>query len=233
MRSALIAATLLASGLMALPSHAQVYSGSVVAIDGDTLDMTGARIRLFGIDAVEKAQTCERSGVNWACGADAGQALSRLVSGRAVLCTQQDTDDYGRVVAICRVGDVDLGEAMVRMGYAIALPHFTQAYVNTEAGARARKAGIWGWTFDKPADHRAAHPRDHAPAVHRRDNVQSVRRPASGPRAAAPSSGVYFRNCREAWAAGRAPLHIGQPGYRREMDGDGDGVACEPIRRRR
>ncbi|WP_231634849.1 excalibur calcium-binding domain-containing protein [Novosphingobium sp. KN65.2] len=25
----------------------------------------------------------------------------------------------------------------------------------------------------------------------------------------------------------------GQPGYRPEMDGDGDGVACKPYRRRR
>lgn len=40
------------------------------------------------------------------------------------------------------------------------------------------------------------------------------------------SSGRYA-NCKQAWAAGVAPLHIGQPGYREDMDGDRDGIACE------
>ncbi|MEU8794622.1 excalibur calcium-binding domain-containing protein [Streptomyces sp. NPDC048643] len=30
-------------------------------------------------------------------------------------------------------------------------------------------------------------------------------------------------------AAGAAPLHRGDPGYRSELDRDGDGVACEPY----
>jgi hypothetical protein len=42
---------------------------------------------------------------------------------------------------------------------------------------------------------------------------------------------VTYPNCKAAWAAGAAPLYAGQPGYRAEMDGDGDGIACEPIRR--
>lgn len=40
----------------------------------------------------------------------------------------------------------------------------------------------------------------------------------------------YFRNCREARAAGVAPILAGSPGYRSELDGDGDGIACEPYR---
>ena len=42
--------------------------------------------------------------------------------------------------------------------------------------------------------------------------------------------GVHYPGCTEARAAGKAPLHAGQPGYRAEMDGGGDGVACEPVR---
>lgn len=38
---------------------------------------------------------------------------------------------------------------------------------------------------------------------------------------------VYYANCTEAEAAGAAPLYRGHPGYRPELDGDGDGVACE------
>ena len=40
----------------------------------------------------------------------------------------------------------------------------------------------------------------------------------------------YFANCNEARAAGVAPMFRGQPGYREDLDGDSDGVACEPIR---
>lgn len=48
-----------------------------------------------------------------------------------------------------------------------------------------------------------------------------------------PASGAYYRNCTEARAAGATPLYAGDPGYGTHMDGDGDGVACEPYRGRR
>ena len=41
---------------------------------------------------------------------------------------------------------------------------------------------------------------------------------------------VTYAGCNEVRAAGKAPLYAGQPGYRATMDGDGDGIACEPIR---
>ena len=53
--------------------------------------------------------------------------------------------------------------------------------------------------------------------------------PAAAPAPAAPpaSTAVYYANCAAARAAGAAPLRAGQPGYREQMDGDRDGVACE------
>lgn len=42
----------------------------------------------------------------------------------------------------------------------------------------------------------------------------------------------YFSRCDEARAAGVAPIYSGSPGYREALDGDGDGVACEPYYRR-
>ena len=39
---------------------------------------------------------------------------------------------------------------------------------------------------------------------------------------------VTYSGCNEVRDSGKAPLHAGQPGYRPEMDGDGDGIACEP-----
>ena len=46
----------------------------------------------------------------------------------------------------------------------------------------------------------------------------------------APPAGAYYSGCNEARAAGVAPIYAGEPGYREEMDGDADGIACEPYR---
>ena len=47
---------------------------------------------------------------------------------------------------------------------------------------------------------------------------------------AAVEDSVAYSGCKEVRAAGKAPLYSGQPGYRAGMDGDGDGIACEPYR---
>ena len=41
---------------------------------------------------------------------------------------------------------------------------------------------------------------------------------------------VYYAGCDEVRAQGKAPLYAGDPGYREGMDGDNDGIACEPYR---
>ena len=46
----------------------------------------------------------------------------------------------------------------------------------------------------------------------------------------APQSGDYWRGCDDARAAGTAPIYRGEPGYREGLDGDYDGIACEPYR---
>ncbi|QIS03680.1 hypothetical protein F5X71_16335 [Nocardia brasiliensis] len=42
-----------------------------------------------------------------------------------------------------------------------------------------------------------------------------------------PAPSTYYSSCAAARAAGAAPLHRGEPGYRSGLDRDGDGVACE------
>ena len=41
---------------------------------------------------------------------------------------------------------------------------------------------------------------------------------------------VHYPGCDEVRLLGKAPLHRGEPGYSIDMDGDGDGIACEPHR---
>src|SRR5688572_26617220 len=118
-----VAALALALACVPASAGAQQISGPAVAIDGDTLDMTGFRVRLFGIDAVEGAQTCERGGPNgpvaWRCGEEAHALLSELVAGEAIVCEQRDTDAYGRMVSVCRAGRLDLAAAMAEAGMAL------------------------------------------------------------------------------------------------------------------
>jgi hypothetical protein len=52
----------------------------------------------------------------------------------------------------------------------------------------------------------------------------------ASPRSLAVEQSVYYRNCSQARAAGKAPIYIGQPGYREALDADSDGIACEPYR---
>lgn len=40
---------------------------------------------------------------------------------------------------------------------------------------------------------------------------------------------IHYQTCREAFQDGRANIRRGEPGYRPELDADGDGLACEPY----
>lgn len=138
-------------------------NAEIVSIDGDSLRAgDGTGYRLFGIDAPELKQTCfEASGREWLCGRAAKTALTKLIKGGEVICDAQSKDRYGRVIAKCRAGDVpDLGEAMVRKGYAIDLGRKTgYAYAGVESEARVEKRGIWRGTFQRPSAWRAENPR--------------------------------------------------------------------------
>src|SRR6185503_14334736 len=58
-------------------------SGPARVIDGDTLEITGTRIRLWGIDAPEKHQTCEgKAGEIYECGRDSAAVMQELTRGR-------------------------------------------------------------------------------------------------------------------------------------------------------
>jgi hypothetical protein len=82
-----------------------------------------------------------------------------------------------------------------------------------------------------PAAKRAKVRRGRTAARPRRPAAATARAVRPARRAKAVS--VYFSGCREVRAAGLAPLLRGEPGYRPEMDGDDDGIACEPWRGRR
>ena len=129
------------------------------AIDGDSLRAAGKEIRLAGIDAPELLQTCrDQHGATWACGRHAHDFLRSLVSRGNVTCASNSTDRYGRTLATCSAGDVgDIGDAMVRSGYAVSF--MGVRYWAAEVEARYHKRGIWSGSFESPSDWRRRHPR--------------------------------------------------------------------------
>lgn len=128
--------------MIAAPALADVR-GVARVIDGDTLEVAGTTVRLFGIDAPEAGQSCEGDGRAWPCGDWAGSELRRLIGGHRVLCEQVDTDRYGRMVARCSVSGRDLGAALVESGAAFAYRRYSMAYVGQERAAQAARRGLW------------------------------------------------------------------------------------------
>jgi endonuclease YncB( thermonuclease family) len=141
-------------------------SGRAEVTDGDSLEIGETRVRLFGVDAVEGRQSCTRGGRTWACGNEAARKLRELVGGRTVSCTKRDVDDYGRTVAVCRSGNVDLGAEIVRAGFATAYRRYSNDYVNEENDAKAARRGIWAGEFEQPESYRRDE-RGEAPAPRR------------------------------------------------------------------
>jgi endonuclease YncB( thermonuclease family) len=82
LRDASVAAFLLAA-LAARPSSADL-AGLATVIDGDTIVVSGERVRLQGIDVPELHQTCIAYGQERACGRNLGGVLREHLNGRTV-----------------------------------------------------------------------------------------------------------------------------------------------------
>lgn len=130
------------------------FFGLGQAKDGDSLMVGNREVRLFGIDAPEWDQVCALGGKEWACGQEAADQLSKLVTGKQVFCQTIDTDEHGRTVARCLVGSTDVNRSMVSSGYATAYRHYSADYVPAEEQAKAAKRGLWAGTFEKPSNYR-------------------------------------------------------------------------------
>jgi endonuclease YncB( thermonuclease family) len=137
------------------PKHPEqelrTIGGRASIIDGDGVEIDGVKIRLFGVDAPEVEQYCDRrDGTRWRCGQYATVALDRLAGGKDVSCLVRDQDRYGRMVAVCTVDGLDLGREQVRNGWALAYRHYSTDYVSEEQAAQRAKTGVWSSRFLEP-----------------------------------------------------------------------------------
>lgn len=135
-------------------ADAEGVVGRASVTDGDTLRINGERIRLHGIDAPEIAQTCEAGGKAWRCGQLASLALADKIGRLLVRCETFQRDRYGRAIAICRRGHIDLNRWMVQNGWALAYRRYSTDYVAAENEARDAGSGLWRGRFVPPWDWR-------------------------------------------------------------------------------
>jgi endonuclease YncB( thermonuclease family) len=143
--------------LPTLPAAARDLVGQVSVVDGDTLDVHDERIRLWGIDAPESSQLCRgRDRRPYRCGALSANTLDAFTRGKTVRCTPIDEDRYGRIVARCAVGKIDLGQMLVSRGLAVEEPQYSRGrYAADQLAARRAGRGIWAGRFVEPSFYRA------------------------------------------------------------------------------
>ena len=129
---------------------AKSINGKPKIIDGDTIHIKSNKIRLHGIDAPERKQTCKINNEEWYCGRQSTKELKKLINKQELECIINDVDFYNRYVAICFVNDININQWMVKNGWAIAYRYYSIDYINEEKFARENKLGIWKSEFIEP-----------------------------------------------------------------------------------
>ena len=132
-------------------AQAETLTGSARVIDADTLEISGERIRLEGIDAPESAQMCaDGEGQLYPCGREATVALRALLGSEAIRCETEGRDRYGRWIAFCHLGERDINAWLVEQGHAVAYRQYSDDYVPEENAARDERRGVWQGRFVMP-----------------------------------------------------------------------------------
>ncbi|EGP2598365.1 thermonuclease family protein [Campylobacter coli] len=107
-------------------------------IDGDTIEISTnnktSKIRFFGIDAPELKQNF---------GKQSKAALEKILKDKEVYIFSKNKDNYGRIVAIVKLKDVDINQFLVSQGYAWADTYYTNAYIKEQEKAQKNKLGLW------------------------------------------------------------------------------------------
>ena len=228
-----------AAALAAMPAHAVGDHATVLSIgDGDTIRVRESgrlvTVRLACIDAPEMAQA--------PYGAQARRYLqTRLPIGSGVRLIPQTTDRYGRTVAEV-IGDININLALVEDGLAFAYRQYlsgcnAREYLDAEYRASRRRYGVWqvAGGITRPWDFRRGR-RTTQPAgagaagsSNQKQAPWATTTPLSPTGANnTPASGRRYR-CREigSYALAQQLLRQGHT----YLDGNGDGEACESLRR--
>ena len=152
MRRALVGLTMISAATLA--EAAEIISGPARVVGSDTLAVNGKWIILFGIESVENTQLCYVRGQPWQCYPAAVRQLETLAVGEVACTPTGEPDDFGRVRAVCEAAGVNINDALVRTGFAVANPEETADFIPAEEAARAQRFGFWQGEFMRPREFR-------------------------------------------------------------------------------
>ena len=141
----------------------KIIIGIAKVIDGDTILINEKKIRLFGIDAPEQDQKCQKIWLtisfisfskDYFCGEISTNRLKKKINNQFISCKWKNKDRYKRFIAECFKGKTNINAWMVRYGYAVAYRKYSKKYVAHEDIAKKGKLGLWAGTFEMPWDYR-------------------------------------------------------------------------------
>lgn len=151
-------------GALVVPFHvtwAKTVTGPVEVIDGDTFRFPGGlKVRLYGLDTLEKNQRCQVGPTCVPCGQQSKAEAITIIGKHSVSCQLTGQKTFDREVGICSVDGKDYTATMISAGWGLAYRQYLpkkgkgHEYVLAEERAKAAGVGIWGMTFIQPADWR-------------------------------------------------------------------------------
>jgi micrococcal nuclease len=228
---------LYSSTVIASPAEAaQAIAGTIVSVgDGDTIRVRTAdktlTVRLSCIDSPEMSQKPYGQ-------ASANRLRQLLPVGQTVTLQVVDTDRYRRTVAKVFTGKTSVnltlvqeGQAAVYRQYLSGCPELRERLLSAEASAKSRRLGFWAqanpmmpWDFrrSRPKVQSISTPQSAKP----RSNPSTSRLPESKPVPTRDYNCSDFKTQAEAQNVFNA-----YPGDPFKLDRDGDGIACESLRR--
>ncbi|MCC6736545.1 MAG: hypothetical protein IT534_10530 [Bauldia sp.] len=148
-----------ASLLVATASSAAALTitGTAEVIDSDLLVIDGYRVYLLGVESVEAQQLCTIGTQAWECYPAAVRQLQTIMSEGVATCEVISGPNFlMEVIARCTVNGEDVGERLVRSGFALPVTAETEVYAEAFAAAQAAGVGFWQGTVTPPAEWRRA-----------------------------------------------------------------------------
>jgi endonuclease YncB( thermonuclease family) len=130
---------------LAFGAHANEIRGVATVLSGDLLSVGKQKIRLFGVVAPSKTQSCLVNAAVMRCGIVSWAALIKTAEGVYLTCDIEESipKKVGIIFATCYAGEHDIAEEHVRSGWAKALATQTGRYRVDEDDAKQSGRGLW------------------------------------------------------------------------------------------
>lgn len=197
--------------------------------DGDTIQLdNGEKVRMIGVNTPE---TVAPNTPKQPYGEEASAFTKSRLEGKKVFIETdvEEKDRYGRTLAYVFVqeptSEAEIQEYMfnailLRDGYAQLMTiqpnvKYQEMFIGLQRAAREANKGLWALGIYKDSSKST------------KDVFLPGTTTPTAKQSAEPNKVVVYKSCAEVREAGKAPLRTGDPGYSKQLDRDGDGVACE------